>query len=274
MTWLRFARPPTWVILASFCIPASHAYAYDNRDRPLTLNVNSPAGVLANYTQTYSFSGHKQSVAESTGRTENYSYDSIYRLLNQGIAGDPTTANNGALTYTLDPVGNRLSLTSTLAALQSQTKTYDANDRIISLQAGGDTFDANGNTLTSGAHTYAYDFEDRLTQFDTTAVTMVYDGDGNRVARTESGTTTKYLIDDLTPTGYAQVAEEVVSGAVTAQYTHGLMRISQRRFTGSAFVTSYYGYDGGGSVRQLLDGSGATAVQISRDQGLLDGVSH
>ena len=41
--------------------------------------------------------------------------------------------------------------------------------------------------------------------------------------------TTKYLVDDLTPTRYAQVAEETANGAVVAQFTYGLMRISQNR---------------------------------------------
>lgn len=207
--------------LASFSYPngVTHAYGYDNRDRMLTLGVTGPGGVLANYTQTFSFSGRKQSVAEAAGRAENYAYDPIYRLLNEGISGDPTSTNNGALAYTLDAVGNRSSLTSTLAALQSQSFTYDNNDRI-----SGDTFDNNGNTLTSGGVTYSYDFEDRLLSASS-GVQITYDGDGNRVSETTSGVTTKFLVDDLTPTGYTQIAEEIVNGSVTAQYTHGLSTI-------------------------------------------------
>ena len=77
---------------------------------------------------------------------------------------------------------------------------------------------------------------------------MVYDGDGNRVSKTVGGVTTKYLVDDLTPTGYAQVAEETVSGSVVAQFTYGVIRISQNR----AGTVSYYAYNAGGSVRQLV----------------------
>ena len=167
----------------------SHAYSYDDRDRPTNLAVSDPGGALASYTQTFSDSSHKLSVGEATGRTENYAYDSIYRLLNQSIAGDPSSAN-GSLAYSVDPVGNRFSLLSTLAILPSQTAAYDANDRI-----SGDTFDNNGNTLTSGGHAFAYDFEDRLTQYDGGGVQMVYDGDGNRVSKTVAGITTQYLVD-------------------------------------------------------------------------------
>ena len=151
------------------------------------------------------------------------------------------------LTYLLDPVGNRSSLTSTLTALPNQTFTYDADDRLSS-----DTYDANGNTLASGGNIFAYDFEDRLTQFDA-SVQLSYDGDGNRIVRTQGGSTTRYLVDDLTPTGYPQVAEEIVSGALTAQYTYGRLRISQNR----GGVVSYYGYDAGASVRELFSDTGA-----------------
>jgi len=40
----------------------------------------------------------------------------------------------------------------------------------------------------------------------------VYDGNGNRVSETVGGTTMKYLVDTLNPTGYPQVLDELVSG--------------------------------------------------------------
>ena len=53
------------------------------------------------------------------------------------------------------------------------------------------------------------------------AVTIVYDGDGNLAAKTVNGVTTRYLVNDKNPTGYAQVVEEVVSGSVQRTYTYG-----------------------------------------------------
>lgn len=49
---------------------------------------------------------------------------------------------------------------------------------------------------------------------------MAYDGDGNRVSETVGGTTTKYLVDDLNPTGYSQVVDELVNGSVTRTYAY------------------------------------------------------
>ncbi len=239
--------------VSSFAYPngVAHSFGYDLRDRPTSLSLGS----IATYIQSFTNSGHQTGATELSGRAPAYQYDQIWRLRQETITGDPVSANNGVLTYMLDPVGNRTSLTSTLPALPAQSFTYDADDRLQS-----DTYDANGNTLSSGGTSYTYDFEDRLLT-GSTGATIVYDGDGNRVSETAAGITTKYLVDDLTPTHYGQAAEETVNGAVTAQFTYGLMRISQNR----AGAVSYYGYDPSGSVRELLNASGAVTDEYSYD---------
>jgi RHS repeat-associated protein len=86
---------------------------------------------------------------------------------------------------------------------------------------------------------------------------MVYDGDGNRVSETVGTTTTKYLVDTLNPTGYSQVLDELVSGAVTKTYTYGLQRISENQLSGSTWTPTFYGYDGHGNVRFTTSTAGA-----------------
>jgi RHS repeat-associated protein len=94
-------------------------------------------------------------------------------------------------------------------------------------------------------------------------VALQYDGDGNRVAKTVGATTTRYLVDDLNPTGYPQVAEELTNGAASRTYTYGLQRISQYQpISGTA---SFYQYDGGGNVRQLTNIAGAVTDQYEYD---------
>ena len=110
--------------------------------------------------------------------------------------------------------------------------------------------------LSSGGHTYAYDFENRLVSKDGGAVTVTYDCDGNRVAKTVGGVTTRYLVDDLNPTGYLQVLEEVVGGAVQTRYTYGTSLVSQTRNVSTTPATSYYGYDAHGNITFLTDASG------------------
>jgi RHS repeat-associated protein len=217
------------------------------------------------YEYTLDAAGNRRQVVEhlpnETGRTVNWSYDNIYRLTDEVITLDPHSKNGNAH-YDLDPVGNRTQETATLPGLLPGTFTYDADDRLNT-----ETYDANGNTLTSGGKTFTYDFENRLKSMTagSVTVTLAYDADGNRVAKTVNGVTTRYLVDDLNPTGYAQVVEEVTAGAVTRQYTYGLQRISQTQQIANAWTPAFYGYDGAGTVRLLTDSTGTVTDTYDYD---------
>jgi RHS repeat-associated protein len=128
-----------------------------------------------------------------------------------------------------------------------------------------ETYDQNGNVTATGGKAFSYDSENHLTSMNSGAVTLVYDGDGNRVAKTVGGVTTYYLVDDLNPTGYAQVVDELTGGSVSRQYTYGLQRIRQQQEISSAWTPSFYGYDGGGTVRNLTDSSGTVTDSYEYD---------
>jgi len=85
---------------------------------------------------------------------------------------------------------------------------------------------------------------------------MAYDGDGNRVSETAGTSTTKYLIDDLNPTGYAEVLDELVGSSVTRTYAYGLQRISEDQLVSGNWTPSFYGYDGHGNARFLANSAG------------------
>jgi RHS repeat-associated protein len=167
------------------------------------------------------------------------------------------------------PVGNRKQITSTLAPVPAGLWNYDANDRFTA----GDTYDADGNTVSSGGITNVYDFENHLIQ--KAGVTIVYDGDGNRVSKTVAGVTTTYLVDTLNPTGYAQVVYETLNGSrsgnyeLNHSYVYGLELISQTRSYVANFQSAtqkiYYVYDGHGSVRALTDPTGAVTDTYDYD---------
>lgn len=94
-------------------------------------------------------------------------------------------------------------------------------------------------------------------------MTIVYDGDGNRVSKSGGGVTTKCLVSELNPTGYVQVMDELVSGAVQRRYPWGLELISKLE-TGNSKL-SFYSYDGHGSVRQLTNTAGAVSDTYTYD---------
>jgi len=116
--------------------------------------------------------------------------------------------------------------------------------------------------------TFTYDSENHLMTMATAgrSVGLVYDAFGNRVAKTANGVTTQYLIeDDKNPTGLPQVFDELTSGAVTRTYTYGLQRISEYQPISNVWTASFYGYDGGGSVRQLTNSAGAVTDTYEYD---------
>jgi hypothetical protein len=156
--------------------------------------------------------------------------------------------------YTYDAVGNRKQLASTLAPIPAGLWNYDANDRFTA-----------GNTVSSGGVANVYDFENHLIQQG--GVSIVYDGDGNRVFKTVAGNKTGYLVDDRNPTGYVQVLDEVQAPQISRAYVYGLEMIEQDAVNtfNLQVHTSYNVYDGHGSVRALTNLAGAVTDTYDYD---------
>ena len=235
---------------------------YDSLNRLTSLNTatTTSSTPVAGYSYTLGATGNRTGATEQSGRTLTWNYDGIYRLTNETISSD-TGGANGSVSYGLDPVGNRTSTNSSLPGVQSVTLAgFNLDDWIAT-----ESYDANGNTTSTGGKTFAYDSENHLVSMNGGAVTMIYDAFGNRVAKIANGVTTQYLVDDLNPTGYAQVVEEVVNGAVERQYTYGLQRISEDQPINGTWTPSFYGYDGFGSVRQLTNVSASITDTYNYD---------
>ena len=235
--------------LQNFTYPngVAHSYAYDTLNRLTQVGAAKAGTPQSSYAYTLGAAGNRLTVAELSGRNVAYGYDSLYRLTSETVTADPHS-NNFVNGFVYDAVGNRKQWL--VNGLVTNTYTYDADDRL-----GSDQYDADGNTTNSLGVPSSYDFENHLIQKG--AVTVVYDGDGNRVAETVGGATTNYLVDTQNPTGYAQVVDELQSGTVTRTYSYGLERINENQVLNSAWTASFYGYDGHGSVRQLTNVAGA-----------------
>ena len=57
----------------------------------------------------------------------------------------------------------------------------------------------------------------------------------------------------------------MAGSAVTRTHTYGLQRISQNQVVSGAWTPSFYGYDGGGNVRQLTNAGGAVTDTYDYD---------
>ena len=164
------------------------AYTYDDLNR-----------VKAAATQTVGFSyirdaaGKITNALELDSRSITWNYDGANRLQNESIANDPN-GKNGQVDYSLDPVGNRSSATSSISGLTPIGGSFNQDDELTSAE----TYDQDGNVISTGGKSFAYNSQNQLVSMGNT-VGLAYDGDGNRVAKVANGTTTRYLVDESEP---------------------------------------------------------------------------
>lgn len=238
----------------------TNLYQYDSLNRLTTLQWARNGGSLAYFSYQLGATGNRTNEMETVtniNRIFAWQYDSLYRLTNE------TFNVSSNLFYNYDAVGNRLGRTNgstVVGSLTNQAFAYGTNDWLLR-----DQYDSDGNTTNSPLGFSRYNAMDQLVTNG--SISIVYDGDGNRVSKTVAGVRTYYLVDDRNPSGYAQVLEEwTVSGVGTnlsKLYNYGLNLISQRQVPSGTI--SFYGYDGHGSVRFLAGTNGAITDTYTYD---------
>jgi RHS repeat-associated protein len=250
-------------------------YAYDPRHRLTNLTTTQPSTntTVASFAYTLNSEGERTQLVEADGTVRQYGYDSISRLTTETVTGSLAYAN----AFTYDSVGNRLTQTTTGSGAASVTYGYDSRDRLTTENNTTYGYDNDGNvTSKAGEASYAWDFENRLTEVTLNGgavVGHVYDADGNRVQTsvTPSGgsaTVDNYLVDTAgCPScggggGLSQVvAESDGSGNITAVYVRDgdeLLEVMRPGTSPGTWTTRFIHHDGLGSVRALTDETGTT----------------
>jgi RHS repeat-associated protein len=215
---------------------------------------------VASYAYTLGASGLRNTIAESDGTVRAYAYDDVGRLVGEGVSGG--TGPQYTKTFAYDAVSNRSTQVTAGAGAASVSYDYDSRQRLQSENAQPYIWDANGNqTQRPTGDAYVWDFEDRLvrvTKADGTVVQNTYDVDGVlvRTVTTPPGgaaVATDYVVD--TQGGLSHIVAEVNgAGSVSAVYVRaGDMLLEEIR----GGVPKYFEAEGIGSVRSLLDASGA-----------------
>lgn len=218
---------------------------------------------------------------DDTGSTA-YVYDAAQRLtgvtLTQGVPSDkkPHPENKGK--YKGWEQGTHNPHQSTLTVTQS-SYTYDAANNLTGMlepaaqtlfavnasnqvqsatQSAGTVawvYDANGNVVEDGRHTYQWDAENRLIRITSQSTGHIsefrYDGLSRRVA----------VVEKDSDTALPQETRLVWCGGVTPCLSYSMDGQVQSRFFLEGEVSSgkalYYARDHLGSVMQVVDGSGA-----------------
>jgi RHS repeat-associated protein len=241
------------------------AYSYDTLNRLTQLATTRPASgvTVQSYAFTLGPAGNRTGITEADGHLRSYTYDSLYRLIGERVTLDNLLQYEKAFGY--DPVGNRLTQSTTGQGAGAVSYAYDARDRLLTENATSYGYDANGNLISKSAEaTYTWDFENRLikvTKADGSVVEHQYDPEGNRVQTKVTPAngppaTTNFLVD--TSGSLSQVvAETDETGALKAYYLRGddLLAVLRPSAPGS-YVTRFFHADGLGSIRRLTNEAG------------------
>lgn len=272
-------------------------YGYDANSNVTTLTY--PGSLTVTY--TYDAKDRLSSVTDWNSQTTTYTYLDDDRLNTivypNGIATEYEYDDAGRMeklihyksgvpwiryVFGLDQLGNHLSETEIdepfgqpTVSTENCTYTYNGVNRITSITGDmgtniGFTFDDNGNTLTKGSTTYAWDEHDMLTNYTSATLNAQYqyDGLGNRRVATRNNITTNYTLDIL---GMSRVLiEKDAGGTARNYYVYGLGLISRVKPSGD---TRYYTFDFRGSTVAMTDASqNITHSYNYEDFGALDEV--
>jgi RHS repeat-associated protein len=250
---------------------------------PCTLYSYSIAG--SGSASGYDSAGDVTGYIDTVNGTWTAGYDAIHRLTSV------TSSLVGAMSWTYDDAGNRLSQTG---AGGHQTSTIDpATNRIITsdyhspsgsgsgiTQASvGFTYDAAGNVTFDGQNDYAYDAEGQMCASQSALggimTQYLYDADGNRVAKGHSTYASGTLsCPDPSEFGSSYFALDIIYAGSQEYAADGitLLRTYVGGIDGSATIDqgTFAGFYGDGTHYQLSDWLGNRRVQVS-DAGVVEG---
>jgi RHS repeat-associated protein len=188
-------------------------------------------------------------VLESSGDRTTWSYDPTYQLNRERRSGLTTYD----VTYTYDPAGNRMTQTDTGTRT---TYAYDMANQLLTEKSSTTTtytYDACGNRIEKNAFAgitfYNWDEKSRMTRAVPPAgpVTLTYNADGHRVAKTTATQVRKFVYDfekvlqetdGTNTTNKEYTSTDALYGKLLSDYTGG--------------QSTYYEYDGLGSTDALV----------------------
>ncbi len=253
-------------------------WAHDSQQRLTSLETrNASDEVLQSYQYTLAPSGHRLRIDEHDGTSRSYAYDALWRLTTDRVA-DATDALIYEQSFDYDPVGNRLATTWTTAEEPPvvETATYDARDRIATINGQPLTWDAAGRVLSKPgsdsdpAATYTWGFDDRLlaTELaDGTTVATAYDVEGTRIETAQDTgqgvEVVKYLIDDSGWLSHA--VGDITHNQTTGDGLDSLYVRAGDQLLGSINDSTgdrFYHLDGLGSVRSVSDPTGVQTASL------------
>lgn len=246
------------------------AYSYDPHGRLSgeTRQPNAAPGI--SYTTAYSYDaqGRLNSLTYPSGRTVNYTFDTLGRI-NQIATTYNATTQILTSNISYEPFGGVHSFTygdGTTAPAQTYIRQRDQDGRIASYTLNGKamsigydaasqiSFIADSLNLTNTAN-YSYDPLSRLTGYTQSAISQGYgyDADGNRLTQTIGATTTNY--------GYAPGSNRLTSIQVGTSIPQPLTQDANGATTSDP--SRQYTYDTRGRLIQTTTAQGTINYEVN-----------
>lgn len=166
---------------------------------------------------TYAPDGDLLTGNDSVNGNWTYGYDDFNRLKSASATGQ-------SYTYDYDRFGNRWHQNGPYTMLESFSGNNNRMD--------GYSYDAAGNLLNDGTHSYSYDAENRIKQVDSgSTATYVYDGSGLRVRKTTAAS-----VDFL----YDLAGREITEVSSSGGWNRGEVYAAGRHVATYASGTTYF----------------------------------
>jgi RHS repeat-associated protein len=199
----------------------NESFGYDLRGREISVSavkgantVYSLGGPGTGNTMSYTPNSSLAGANDSVNGNWSYGYDALNRIASASQTG------GSSLSFDIDRNGNRWHQNPN----GTQVGFNSATNQIAS--GNGVTYDAAGNIINDGVHSYTYDAEYRITKVDSgSTATYLYDAFGRRAQRIVGVNTYDELYDlggnvavELTPSGAVQDYEVFTGGRHLATY--------------------------------------------------------
>jgi RHS repeat-associated protein len=221
--------------------------SYDDQYRISVLSIGTDSTIL-NYSYTYDFNGNITGIDDLIDPTKDksYTYDALDRLTG-------ATGPWGDLQYSYDGVGNR----QTEANGSGTIYSYEGNRLILTEGAKNFVlgYDANGNTVSEGEKQFIYNQNQRLvkvTEDGTTKGDYVYNGNGQRVKKTNQTGTVVFHYDLQGKI----ISETAIEGNVSVEYIYLNKEPFVKTKSGAIY---WYHNDHLGSPIKMTDLTGSVA---------------
>lgn len=225
------------------------SYTWDNASRLTQISQGS-----SNVSLSYDSGGRRASLTLPNNVVVSYSYDADSRLT--GISYQFGTNILGNLSYSYDQLGRRtqaggsFARTGLPAAVASAT--YDAANELTNWNGTSISYDANGNMLSDGTHTFTWDARNQVASIN--GVNLQYDAFGRRIQNLLG---TSFLYDGL------NAVQELSGTTVTANLLNGAIdEIFSRTDSSGSFAQLR---DLLGSTLALTDANGSLQTTYSYD---------